>query len=460
MIETSANLGADPHEHGAEGGLTIGRGAFAARFEEHFERRVDGASLAVVRLVFGTVGALSAWRLLSYGWVDALYASPAHHFTYPGLHWVRPPPQPGMTALVVVMGVAAVGVAVGWHYRWAMGIFLFSFGWIEAIDVATYLNHYWFLTTFGIVLWFFPPAATVRAGTIWFLRFLIAVVYGFAGLAKLNTTWLVDGAPLRFWLPARADLPFLGTFLAQPNAATAMSWGGAIFDCSIVTLLLLRRTRPVAWLLVVTFHLATWVLFPIGVFPFLMIGATTVFFDPNWPRQLAARLRRASPPTDRVATSLAPPKPMGRAGRVAIAMVCLLSVVVPLRHLLYPGDAAWTNEGYRFSWNVLLNEKAGSVAFHVTDSATGLTHVTSGERLFTPLQYRVMSTDPELIRQAAHLIASEASRTGRRPVVRVDAWVSLNGGPAAPLIDPTVDLAAEPGRLTPQPWILPAPTVR
>ena len=38
--------------------------------------------------------------------------------------------------------------------------------------------------------------------------------------------------------------------------------------------------------------------------------------------------------------------------------------------------------------------------------------------------------------------------------VRADAWLSLNGRPARPLIDPTVDLAAEPLRLTGQSWIL------
>jgi len=38
--------------------------------------------------------------------------------------------------------------------------------------------------------------------------------------------------------------------------------------------------------------------------------------------------------------------------------------------------------------------------------------------------------------------------------VRVDAWVSLNGRPARRLIDPTVDLAAEPLDLWPDEWIL------
>ncbi len=40
--------------------------------------------------------------------------------------------------------------------------------------------------------------------------------------------------------------------------------------------------------------------------------------------------------------------------------------------------------------------------------------------------------------------------------VRADAFVSLNGRRAARLVDPDVDLAAEPWRPH-QPWILPEP---
>ena len=81
-----------------------------------------------------------------------------------------------------------------------------------------------------------------------------------------------------------------------------------------------------------------------------------------------------------------------------------------------------------------------------------------GGELFTLQQRRVLTSDPELLRQAAHLVAQDAaSRDGELPEVRVDAMVSFNGRPAARLIDPDVDLAAEPWRLGPQPWILPVP---
>jgi hypothetical protein len=61
-----------------------------------------------------------------------------------------------------------------------------------------------------------------------------------------------------------------------------------------------------------------------------------------------------------------------------------------------------------------------------------------------------------MILEAAHLVAADARGQGvRRPEVYADAFAALNGRPRQRLIDPSVDLAAEPGGLGPWPWILP-----
>lgn len=131
---------------------------------------------------------------------------------------------------------------------------------------------------------------------------------------------------------------------------------------------------------------------------------------------------------------------------------CLVQVALPLRHLAYEGDHRWTGQGYRFAWNVLLVEKAGSVTFLVHDPATGRTRATDGSELYTRAQIQVMATEPDLIHQAALALAA-AGPPGAE--VRVDAWMSINGHPPARLIDPTVDLAAAPRDLGDDAWILP-----
>ena len=125
-------------------------------------------------------------------------------------------------------------------------MFVIGFAWIEFVDVTTYLNHYWFMTTLGLVMTVAPMDArfalaavttrSVRRGWIWLVRVHVAVVYVFAGLAKLNSDWLLHAMPLRLWLPARSDLPFVGPLLEQRSTAYALSWAGAAFDCSVVAL--------------------------------------------------------------------------------------------------------------------------------------------------------------------------------------------------------------------------------
>lgn len=439
----------------------------------------------MVRVSLGLVAVLSAVRIAANGWIDALYAGPSHRFTYVGFGWVPQPSAPVAAGLVLGMGVAGMLVALGWHSRWAAAALLVTFGWIELIDVTTYLNHYWFVTLLAALLVVAPAgralsldavrngAAPVARGWVWMVRVQVGVVYAFAGLAKLQSEWLA-GRPLELWLPARGGLPLVGPLLEQPSTAQLLAVAGAAFDCSIVPLLLWRRTRFPAWLVLVAFHVCTWSLFPIGVFPWLMIGASTVFFDPGWPHAAAAAVRRRLPAPVRVRAR----RPRGDGSRAAPAqatpavspgsrrrrMLCAAAIAwvavqlaLPLRHLAYPGDHRWSGEGYRFGWNVLLTERAGSVTFTVTDPRSDRTWIADVDRLYTPTQVRVMSGEPDLIHQAARTIAAEEGARGRDVEVRVDAWVSFNGRPAARIIDPTVDLAAEPRDLWPDDWILPRP---
>ncbi|HXH58717.1 MAG TPA: HTTM domain-containing protein [Iamia sp.] len=424
-------------------------------------------------MALGVVAVLSSVRTLAYGWTELLYAGPPHRFTYLGLGWVLPPGPLLLRVLIVTVAGAGVAVALGWHTRLAAAVLLVAFGWIELIDATTYLNHYWFVTLLAAIAVVAPLGAAgsldarraggprpVAVGWVWLLRFQVGVLYLSAGLAKLQSDWLLRALPLRLWLPARADLPLVGGLLEFGGTAHVLSVAGAAFDCTIVPLLLWRRTRPWAWLVLVAFHVATWILFPIGVFPWLMIGVSTVFFAPDWARRPWGR-RAATPrasPTPRAATGSARRATGGRCVLAVFAAAWVaLHLALPLRHLAYPGDHRWSAEGYRFGWNVLLVERSGSVTFVVRDPATGRTWTADLEALYTRAQIRVMTGEPDLIHQAARAIAADEARRGHRVEVRGDAWLSLNGRPAARWIDPTVDLAAEPRTLLHQPWILPAP---
>ena len=122
-------------------------------------KAVDGASLAVLRIGVGLLLALAIARLFWTGWLEALYVSPAHHLAYPGLEWVPIPSSVGIRLLAGAVLVAALAFALGYRTRWAGSLALIGFGWLEAIEATTYLNHYWLLFSLVLLLTIVPSAA-------------------------------------------------------------------------------------------------------------------------------------------------------------------------------------------------------------------------------------------------------------------------------------------------------------
>lgn len=482
----------------ARGAVPPTAAGWARRLWTASQRPVPSDSVAFFRFAFGCCGALVAARFVAHGWVERLYLRPSYHFGYPGLAWVRPLPAPVTYGVFALMVAAGLALAAGWRPRLSAGVFTLSFVYAESIEATTYLNHYELITLVGVLgcALSLPGRgsarrATVPAWVVWLLRFQLAVVYGFAAVGKFDVDWLVHGEPLRTWLAGRTDRALIGPALGWPAVAVGLSWAGAFFDVAVVPALLWRRTRRLAYGTLVAFHLATAWLFPgIGAFPLVMVALTPIFFDPAWPRRVVARLGRARDvPAHRTvngggadgaadrpascrglgpggaarrggAVRVAGPSAVARRrlGAVLVVGWVVVQLLMPLRHLAYPGDVRWTEEGYRWSWRVLLTEKEGSATFTVTDPSTGrATTVYPGDEL-EPFQERAMSTRPGLLAQYARHLADQAEAQGRmRPVVTVEAWVAMAGRPRRLLIDPDADLAAAASGPWPARYLEPSP---
>ena len=439
------------------------------RLQDAARRPVDSAALTAFRIVFGMLGLLTVVRFFANDWISLLYIAPAHHFPYPGFAWLQPWPGWGMYAHFAALGLLSIAIAAGYRYRLCSGLFCIGFTYVELLDRATYLNHYYLMSLAALLLALLPTGrALVPQWTIWALRAQLGIVYAFAGIAKLNPDWLLHALPLRIWLYQHGDLPLAGPLLQEAWAAYAMSWGGALFDLAVAPALLWRRARPFAYAALVVFHLLTWLLFPrLGIFPWLMIGGALIFFAPDWPRRLwAAAVRRAARP-GHTAADAPPARPMPPAVRrrthpVIIAALTLFAVIqlaMPLRHYAYPGNVRWNEEGYRFAWRVMLTEKTGFVQYRVRDPASGQTWLVSPDAYLTPLQTERMAIQPDLILTAAHIIAADFAASGINDVaVTADAFVAFNGRPNARLIDPNANLAAIKSGLAPKWWVLPYAT--
>ena len=406
--------------------------------------RTDAAGFVLCRRLFGALMLASVLRFVALGWVDELYLAPEFHFTYTGFGWVQPWPRVGMYLHMAAMGVAASMLALdAWPRRAALA-FALLFTYTELISKSSYLNHYYLVSL--LAFWFAVlPVRRDRSappGAYAALRIQVGAVYLFAGLAKLDADWLMRAEPLMTWLQAHADTPLIGTLLARPEAAFAMSWAGALFDLLIVPALLWRRTRAAAYVAAIGFHLSIWLLFPVGMFSFVMLLSATIFFAPSWPR----RWMKAPAPT-----TCAPALP--RWAWVLIVLALSVQVLAPLRGHLHPGVLNWHEHGYRFAWRVMLMEKTGQLEYRVcVDGAERCARVRPGDDL-SPLQRRMLLTQPDMIQQYAQRIAERYPGGAVR--VYADSWVALNGRPAQRMIDPTVDLARLSPWAGPAQWIMP-----
>lgn len=450
-------------------------------------RPVDAAWLAGLRIVFGSLLAVSMLRFLAYGWVDRFFVAPRFHFKYWGFGWVEPlATGDQMRALFAALAVLACLVAAGACYRVSAVLLALGLFYVQLIDVSTYLNHYYLAALLALLLsvtpahrmwsvdaWLRRPrlgntasSASVPAGVLLLFRVQVGVVYVFAGLAKLQSDWLLHAQPLRIWLGSRVDLPVIGELWTLPWVPLAMSWAGFLFDATIVLWLCWRRTRPWAYAVVIVFHVLTRALFPIGMFPAIMVAAALVFFSASWPRVVIARLRRwvgrgsvHGHGHGDVHVDLGERR--GWRSEIAIGFgvaYCLVQLLFPLRSLAYGGNVSWHEQGMRFSWRVMLRAKGGSTTFVVHDRASGRTFHVSPREYLNDLQESEMSSQPDLILQLAHHIQEDLERRGFGPLeVRAEARASLNGRPSAPLIDPTVDLTRVEDGFARADWILPAP---
>lgn len=146
--------------------------------------------------------------------------------------------------------------------------------------------------------------------------------------------------------------------------------------------------------------------------------------------------------------------------RLTVGLIGLwlaFQILFPLRHLLYPGDPSWTEEGHRFAWQMKLRDKAAITTFLVRDPASGREWMVFPEDYLLPHQADSLDGRPDMILQFAHHLARLwAQQAGIFGVeVRAHVCASLNGRRPALLIDPGRDLTKVERSLRAADWILP-----
>jgi hypothetical protein len=427
------------------------------------------APLVLLRITFGLLMFASTLRFILKGWVHQMYIAPKIYFPYYGFEWVKAFPSEVMYALFGVLLLTSLCITFGLLYRISTIIFFLVFTYIELIDKTNYLNHYYFVSIIAFLMILVPAHRNFSLDNkifnwneysvipkIYILLFQIqmALVYFFAGIAKINSDWLLEALPLKIWLPAMSHLPVIGIVLSSTATAFVASWAGCIYDLFIGFLLFNKRISTFAYALVVLFHLCTALFFNIGMFPYIMICITIIFLKPSIHLAIINRWKAIfhyQRSNGSIAFVAVP-----SAFIIILSIHFCIQILMPFRYLLYEGDLFWHEQGYRFSWRVMLMEKAGTSFFTIADANNKfIDEVTNREHL-NYMQEKMMSTQPDMMLQYAYYLKAVYIKKGFvNPKVYVKSYVTLNGSGSRLFVNDTMNLAAQTLDLKQKNWLMP-----
>lgn len=419
------------------------------------------APLIWFRIVFGALMTVESFGAIATGWVHSTFIEPNYTFPMIGFEWLRILAGPQIHAYFAVMGVAALGVTLGYRYR--VSAFVLALMWSGAYlaQKTHYNNHYYLAALFAWWMAVLPAhhqrSLDVKAGRVrryeraspWVLRLFriqVLIVFVFAAIAKLYPGWL-NGDYLRVNLGAKGDRWPLGWLVVEPWFQTFTKYAAILFDALVIPALMWKRTRFLAVLGLIGFDLFNSIVFRIGIFPYMVIGLIVFFYEDRFEGEGEG----------------AGNGEVWRARWLPAAAVIYLAiqVLLPLRHHLIPGDVTWTEEGHRLSWRMMLRTKGGWVRLRAKSAAANESWVVPSRAILGSDEHaRRIATHPEFLYQFVQILKEHYAR--ERGIVDLEVYaeqsaVSLNGTPVRPLYDPGVDLARarwRPG-LEHDPWVLP-----
>jgi hypothetical protein len=277
---------------------------------------------------------------------------------------------------------------------------------------------------------------------IWIFRFQVFVVYFYGGITKLNSDWLINKASVRTMLAAKkVDSDFLAYFF---------SYGGLLFDLLIGFLLLYKPTRIIALLSVLIFNITNNYFFDdIGVFPFVMICSTILFFSPTDFQFMKTKIESFDKKKKQKVENISPSISKSYTSKSKILMVGLFvyvsfQILFPFRFLLSPNDLEWTGEYSFFSWRMKSQTRAyKEFSFFIEDSKTHKKYPVKANTMINPMQILAMSRDPRMIIPfAKYLEKLGVEKNISNPKVTARIKESFNGNPPQFIVDTNLNLAS------------------
>lgn len=411
-------------------------------------KAIDNSPLVVFRIFFGFLVACESFGAIFTGWVKRILIDPQVTFSFIGFEWLKPLPGFGMYFYFIAMGVFGLAIMLGYRYRIAIISYTILWAGVYFMQKTAYNNHYYLLLLISFLLIFLPAnsyaSLDVRQNRIkeentmpyWIsLLFIIqvAIVYVFASIAKFYPDWL-DGTFTRNLLADSTNVITLKKLFLQKWFYLFIAYMGIIFDLLIVPLLLFKKTRMLALLASLTFHLFNAIFLEIGIFPFFALTFALFFYEPETIRSVFLR-RKTSIETDNGHSNYYGKKIV----YFLIIPYLIIQLLLPLRHHFIEGDVLWTEEGHRLSWRMMLRERNGFIHIRIKDLKTGEESLYDYRKNLTDKQIQNLATKPDFIWQYCQYIKKEFK--GKEIAIFIDCKNSINRKEYKTLIDPKFDMA-------------------
>ena len=399
-------------------------------------------------MFFGFLVACESFGAILTGWVKRVLIDPQVTFSFIGFEWLKPLPGFGMYFYFIAMGVFGLAIMLGYRYR--IAIISYTILWAGAyfMQKTAYNNHYYLLLLISFLMIFLPSnsyaSLDVRQNRIkeentmpyWIsLLFIIqvAIVYVFASIAKFYPDWL-DGTFTRNLLADSTNVIALKKLFLQKWFYLFIAYMGIIFDLLIVPLLLFKKTRMLALLASLTFHLFNAIFLEIGIFPFFALTFVLFFYEPETIKSVFLR-KKTSIETDNGHSNYYGKKIVF----FLIIPYLIIQLLLPLRHHFIEGDVLWTEEGHRLSWRMMLRERNGFIHIRIKDLKTGEESLYDYRKNLTDKQIQNLATKPDIIWQYCQYIKKEFK--GKEIAIFIDCKNSINRKEYKTLIDPKFDMA-------------------
>jgi vitamin K-dependent gamma-carboxylase len=427
---------------------------------KHIFKSIDNSPLIVFRILFGFLIACESFGAILTGWVKAVFLEPQFTFSFIGFEWLQPLPNNLMYVYFILMGCLGLLIMIGYRYVIAMVGFTIMWAGVYFMQKSSYNNHYYLLLLISFCMVFFPAnkyasldvklkiTKEENSMPYWIsLVFItqIILLYFYASIAKLYPDWL-NGTFTKNLLQGTTTRPFFLNLFSQPWFYMFIAYAGILFDLIITPLLLIKKTRNIAFLLSIGFHLFNAVVLHIGIFPFFALSFILFFYEPETIRNLFFKNKL-------ILTEVSQNASGASLLKFIFIPFLIIQLLLPLRHHFIKGDVLWTEEGHRLSWRMMLRERSGYLIIKIVDNKTKNETIYNYHKNLSSKQARQLPTKPDFIWQYCQRIKKEYFE--KDISIYLDCKNSVNRGPYKTLIDPETDFVkAEWNHFKHNDWIL------